>query len=120
MESNTWKRRWKSFIYDGKAMVKVLGVASFLMIAAQFVPNSAVSATGLLLYTLNVIWLMYILFVRGYEGGVTGLAKNVEVDIVTHTKEHRHFRAGVSAVAIPLCVVGIVKVFMLIVVRYLA
>lgn len=105
------------YIYDPKIMIRVLIVTSLIMFFSLFVPSNKLVAITMLIFLLNVLWVFHIIF---------GVSKSFVEGIVNNAQDKAHnagangqrFLQGTYSIAIPMCAVGLIIVFLMIVSKF--
>lgn len=96
------------YLKNDRFMIKVLCVTSVLMFISLFFGNQ-LAATGLTVFFLNVIWIMYLQFSgTGFTLSKFAEAVNDRVEESHNNKEYG--KAGVYAAVIPLMVLGVLVI----------
>lgn len=105
----------RRIIFNEDYMLKCLIVTSVTMFITLFTSPKIV-AVGMLIWLINVGWIMYLLT----RGRVPEMIKYHEENIENAKKNKRYFEFGIRSIALPLCAVGLIFVVLnLIVLFYL-
>jgi len=98
---------------DSMFMIKVLIVTSILMFLSLFLAPPKVIGLFLLLWVVNVFWILKLLF-SSYGLGLGDFEKDIYAKIDEASTNKKYFQKGLYYITIPMMAIGLIMVALII------